>query len=144
MRGGGTRRPSAGNQCRAGAPGQMGNSPMRHGLLPAASLSAVTELGWVALGSVAAVVTALFTAAMAIAIIVTAVYAKRRLSRPRMIAAHVRDLHLRRILSVNSSRTAPSCWSSRTSGPRARLMFASPSIRPHQARKTLRGYPTVT
>jgi len=39
----------------------------------------VTESDWVAVGSVAAVVTALFTAAMAVAIIVTAIYAKRTL-----------------------------------------------------------------
>jgi hypothetical protein len=39
----------------------------------------VAESDWIAVGSVAAVVTALFTAAMAIAIIVTAIYAKRTL-----------------------------------------------------------------
>lgn len=39
----------------------------------------MAESDWIAVGSLAAVVTALFTAAMAIAIIVTAVYAKRTL-----------------------------------------------------------------
>lgn len=56
---------------------------MRQVCGPAASLRAVTESGWIALGSLAAVVTALFTAAMAIAIIVTAVYAKRTLVAAR-------------------------------------------------------------
>jgi hypothetical protein len=39
----------------------------------------VTDTDWVAIGSIAAVVTAAFTAAMAVAIIVTAIYAKRTL-----------------------------------------------------------------
>lgn len=37
------------------------------------------ESDWIAIGSIAAVVTALFTAAMAVAIIVTAIYARRSL-----------------------------------------------------------------
>jgi hypothetical protein len=39
----------------------------------------VTDSDWIAVGSIAAVVTAVFTAAMAIAIIVSAIYAKRTL-----------------------------------------------------------------
>ncbi len=39
----------------------------------------MTDTDWVAIGSIAAVVTAVFTAAMAVAIIVTAIYAKRTL-----------------------------------------------------------------
>lgn len=39
----------------------------------------MTDTDWIAVGSIAAVVTAVFTAAMAVAIIVTAIYAKRTL-----------------------------------------------------------------
>jgi hypothetical protein len=43
----------------------------------------VTDSDWIAVGSIAAVVTAAFTAAMAVAIIVTAIYAKRTLAAAR-------------------------------------------------------------
>ena len=43
----------------------------------------MTDLDWIAVGAIAAVVTAVFTAAMAVAIIVTAVYAKRTLAAAR-------------------------------------------------------------
>lgn len=62
----------------------------------------MSESDWVAVGAVAAVVTAVFTAAMAVAIIVTAVYAKRTLTatkddsrartRPALVAYLEREL----------------------------------------------------
>lgn len=62
----------------------------------------MTETDWIAAGSIAAIVTAVFTAAMAIAIIVTAIYAKRTLvatkddsrarSRPALVAYLEREL----------------------------------------------------
>ena len=62
----------------------------------------VTESDWVAMGSIAAAVTALFTAAMAVAIVVTAIYARRTLAaakddsrartRPTLVAYLEREL----------------------------------------------------
>lgn len=62
----------------------------------------MTETDWIALGSIAAVVTAAFTTAMAVAIIVTAIYAKRTLvaakddsrarTRPALVAYLEREL----------------------------------------------------
>lgn len=62
----------------------------------------MTDTGWIAVGSIAAVVTALFTAAMAVAVVVTAFYAQRTLvaakadsrarSRPVLIAYLEREL----------------------------------------------------
>lgn len=62
----------------------------------------MTDTNWIAVGSVAAVVTAVFTAAMAVAIIVTAIYAKHTLvaakddsrarTRPALVAYLEREL----------------------------------------------------
>lgn len=62
----------------------------------------MTDTDWLAVGSIAAVVTAAFTAAMAIAIILSAIYAKRTLlavkddsrarSRPALVAFLEREL----------------------------------------------------
>jgi hypothetical protein len=62
----------------------------------------VTDTDWLAIGSIAAVVTAAFTAAMAIAIIVTAIYARRTLAaakddsrsrtRPALVAFLEREM----------------------------------------------------
>ncbi len=62
----------------------------------------MTDSDWIAVGSIAAVVTAVFTAAMAIAIIVSAIYAKRTLvaakndsrarTRPALVAYLEREL----------------------------------------------------
>ena len=62
----------------------------------------MTESDWIAVGAIAAVVTAVFTAAMAVAIIVTAFYAKRTLvaakddsrarTRPALVAYLEREL----------------------------------------------------
>ena len=62
----------------------------------------MTEKDWIAVGSIGAVVTAVFTAAMAVAIIVTAIYAKRTLAaakddsrartRPTLVAYLEREL----------------------------------------------------
>jgi hypothetical protein len=62
----------------------------------------VTDTDWIAIGAVAAAITALFTAAMAVAIIVTAIYAKRTLvatredsrarTRPVLVAYLEREL----------------------------------------------------
>ena len=62
----------------------------------------MTDTNWIAVGSIAAVVTAVFTAAMAVAIIVTAFYAKRTLgaakddsrarTRPTLVAFLEREI----------------------------------------------------
>lgn len=62
----------------------------------------MTDSDWIAIGAIAAAVTALFTAAMAVAIIVTAIYAKRTLvatrddsrarTRPVLVAHLEREL----------------------------------------------------
>jgi hypothetical protein len=62
----------------------------------------VTDSDWIAIGAVAAAITALFTAAMAVAIIVTAIYARRTLAaakddsrartRPELVAYLEREL----------------------------------------------------
>lgn len=62
----------------------------------------MSDSGWLAVGSIAAAVTAVFTAAMAVAIIITAIYAKRTLvaakddsrarTRPALVAYLEREL----------------------------------------------------
>ena len=70
----------------------------------------MTESDWIALGSIAAVVTAVFTAAMAIAIIVSAIYAKRTLVAAKDEVGRARVRRSSHTSSENRCRMARSCW----------------------------------